>query len=101
MEVQLKMCFCIQNVMGAFPRMQVLIMVDYYVKVKPAIGFTYKGMDRIKEKIQKEFNDDKKMYFTNLPIEISYLDFTFWNELKLDTNSIYFSLSWTWYLIIW
>jgi len=33
-------------------------MVDSYAK--PAIGFIYKGMDPVKEKIQKDFNDDKK-----------------------------------------
>lgn len=53
---------------GAFPIMQVLIMVDSYAK--PAIGFIYKGLDQVEEKIQKEFNDDEKGNFTNLQIEI-------------------------------
>jgi len=33
-------------------------------------------MDRVKEKIQEEFNDDKKRWFTNFQIETSSLDFT-------------------------
>ena len=38
--------------------MQVLRMVDF--DDKPAMCFIYKAMDRAKEKIQKEFNCDKK-----------------------------------------
>ena len=43
---------------GAFPIMQVLRMVNS--DDKPAMGFIYKAMDQAKEKIQKEFNGDKK-----------------------------------------
>jgi len=55
--------------------MEVLRMVDS--NEKQATSFIYKAMDRAKEKIQKEFSDDKKRYFNNLQIEISSFDFTF------------------------
>jgi len=44
---------------GAFPIMQVLRMIDS--DDKPTMGFIYKVMDRVKEKIQEEFNGDKKI----------------------------------------
>jgi len=43
----------------AFPIMQVLRMIDS--DDKPTMGFIYKVMDRVKEKIQEEFNGDKKI----------------------------------------